>query len=195
MMQISIDFIYETFILELDAMSKGIFFLIILAMKASIAFSLDKSKFERYVEMKKLEDCYHVAGNFYNVKPKTLMAIAFQESSGLPGAVNQSENSIGLMQIHAQHHDLLNTYKIAKNQLFDGCQNIIVGAWILSHCEIIFTDYMQQIGCYNAGTRKNNKQNIRRLDYAKKIINHINDFNHYDSLLNNASWQGARKKE
>lgn len=152
---------------------------------------------ETYKNVVRFKDCSMEAGNFYNIDPLVLLAIAHQESSGNPSAINHHEMSLGLMQIHPQHHDLLNTYGIEKEHLMLPCQSLAVGAWVLSHCIKIFGNTWDAVGCYNAGTRRNNLQAQRRRAYAEKIFAHYNGIRNlltHDGLRHNARLlSGANK--
>ncbi|KEN10836.1 transglycosylase SLT domain protein [Escherichia coli 7-233-03_S3_C3] len=64
----------------------------------------------------------------------------------------------GLMQVDSQHFNELARYGIKPEHLTtDPCMNIYTGAYYLA------------VGAYNAGFRKTERQNQRRLAYASEV--------------------------
>jgi len=116
-------------------------------------------------------NCYLDAGTSYDIDPLLLYSIAEVESNHDPDAVNNSNGlAIGLMQIHDWWFPLLQTYHISTSDLFDPCQNLMVGAWILKQQISIFGNTWNSVGAYYAGTGKSDKIQRLRSNYAAKVF-------------------------
>lgn len=109
--------------------------------------------------------CYQEAGQRYGIDPTLLRAIAKVESSENPRAVNQNKGSTdyGLMQINSSWLPKLKTFGIEKEDLWNPCVSVNVGAWILAHNVQEHGRTWKAIGAYNA--RSHGKQLI----YANKV--------------------------
>jgi len=116
-------------------------------------------------------NCWVEAGKRYDIDPWLLFSIAQTESSLNPSAINQNANSIdvGLMQINSFWFPPLKEMGINKNDLFEPCLNIHVGAWILAQSIQSFGNTWEAVGAYNAGTGKNEKANKQRKVYAERV--------------------------
>ncbi|QIU92625.1 type III secretion system invasion protein IagB (plasmid) [Yokenella regensburgei] len=115
-------------------------------------------------------DCWEYAGNMFNVSPRLLLAIAQQESSLNPDAINRNVDGtldIGLMQINSYHLPRLQTLGIDKEKLLDPCISVIVGASILADMIVRYGYSWEAVGAYNAGTSP--KLHSRRMRYARKV--------------------------
>lgn len=119
--------------------------------------------------------CFESAGEYYDVNPKILKAIAIVESDLNPIAVNKNENSLGLMQIHPQWFLRLAKFNISPEQLLsDPCVNVNVGAWILASNFSTHGKNWNSIGAYNAGfSKKKHVENNRHI-YIKKVRKALN---------------------
>jgi soluble lytic murein transglycosylase-like protein len=113
-----------------------------------------------------LSSCFRRASIRYDISQRLLEAIAHVESSGNPMAVNQNSNGsedIGLMQINSFWLPKLEEYGITRQDLFDPCVNIEVGAWILADNIHRHGYSWEAVGAYNAASQD------KRLKYARKV--------------------------
>lgn len=112
--------------------------------------------------------CFEEAGAMYGVNPTILWSIAKTESSFNSKAIGHNSNSTydyGLMQINSIWAKPLG--KEIWKSLSDPCQNVKVGAWILSKCIKQYGYNWQAIGCYHSRTPS------KRDNYAKKIYKNL----------------------
>ncbi len=119
-------------------------------------------------------NCWVDAGQRYGVSPHLLYGIARVESGLNPNARERlsGSESVGLMQINSVWYGQLRQYGIRREDLWEPCTNIHVGAWVLAHCIGKYGNTWTAIGCYNAGDI--NRNNARRkidlyIAYAKKV--------------------------
>ena len=61
--------------------------------------------------------------------------------------------SVGLMQINKAWLKEIYKYGYSLESLFDWCNNVIIGAWILSQCISEFGNSWKAIDCYNKGKK------------------------------------------
>ena len=114
--------------------------------------------------------CFERAGEYYNINPQLLQAIATVESGLNPRAINPDEQSLGLMQIHPQWFSRLTQFKISPATLLaDPCTNVNVGAWILAGNFSTHGKNWNSIGAYNAGFSTRKKVQHNRDIYINKI--------------------------
>lgn len=124
------------------------------------------------------EDCWKIASSQYDVPVRVLKAIAKVESDNKPDAYEQLEDSesIGLMQVNSFWYGQLEGIGIQRNDLWEPCINISVGAWILSQ-EINRYGYnWKAIGAYNAGafTSRNKERKLKLYArYAEKVYREL----------------------
>jgi hypothetical protein len=120
--------------------------------------------------------CWEDAAQRHQVNPHVLVAIAQQESSLNPKAINRNANGtedIGLMQINSIHLPKLAQYGIGREHLFDACTSIYVGAWLLSQQIHRAGNTWEAIGQYHSATpplrQRYSEKIYRRLQqrYAK----------------------------
>ena len=114
-----------------------------------------------------LEQCFNVASTHYQIPVKLLKAIAKTESKFNSLAVNKNSNQsydIGVMQINSSWLRKLNQVGISQADLFDGCKNIQVGAWILASNIKQYGFNRKAIGAYNSPTSANQEK------YASKVL-------------------------
>ncbi len=125
------------------------------------------------------ENCFTEAGKRYNLNPKLLYAIAKIESNFNHKAVNKSNKNgsydIGIMQINSRWLPLLKKFNIMENDLYNPCQNIMVGAWILAQCILKFDYTWKAVDCYNKGFNADGKS--RYVLNVKRILKQILDSN------------------
>jgi len=118
-------------------------------------------------------NCWVDAGTRYQVDPWLLYAIAEQERSLNPLAVNHNNRDksrdVGIMQINSFWFPKLEKYGLSEQSLFDPCTNIHVGAWILSQSIQVFGNNWRAVGAYNAGTGKNETRENLRQKYAERV--------------------------
>lgn len=101
-----------------------------------------------------------------------LRAISWQESRYRVNAIGINPVTgygSGLMQVDSQHFNELARYGIKPEHMTtDPCMNIYTGAYYLA---IAFKNgaSREAVGAYNAGFRKTERQNQRRLAYASDV--------------------------
>lgn len=114
--------------------------------------------------------CWEAVASRYQVSSELLYAIARTESSLDPQAVGCNRNGscdIGLMQINSAWLPTLAAHGIARDDLFDPCTNIEVGAWILAGNIERLGYTWEAVGAYNAATP------ARRLAYIERVRRHL----------------------
>lgn len=117
-----------------------------------------------------LERCFNEASLRYQIPEKLLKAIAHTETKMNPLALNYNKNGsydMGIMQINSYWLPKLNRVGIQKEELFDGCKNIQVGAWILSENIKRYGFGLKAIGAYNATTP------ALQMKYANKVMKNM----------------------
>jgi soluble lytic murein transglycosylase-like protein len=118
-------------------------------------------------------DCFDRAGRDYHIDPDLLRAIAFRESSHRDTALNvksRQEYAVGRMQIHSQNFAHLSDFGITPQHLYtDGCLNIYTGAYYLAIAFKRWGVNWDAVGAYNAGFKKNDKQDMKRRQYAQEV--------------------------
>jgi len=121
--------------------------------------------------------CFAEAAGRYSLPEDLLRAIAKVESSNNPEATNLSHYErtktydIGLMQINSSWLPRLARMGITEKMLREPCQNVLVGAWILSqHLRESGADW-NGVGAYNASCRTLSKPACEeaRNGYAWKV--------------------------
>lgn len=117
-----------------------------------------------------LERCFNLASQTYGIPVDLLKAIAQTESKQNAYAINMNNNKsydIGIMQINSSWLPKLSRIGISQVDLFDGCKNIQVGAWILASNIKQYGFNRKAIGAYNAVSPQ--KQEI----YARKVLSNL----------------------
>ena len=118
--------------------------------------------------------CFEQAAQRYSVPANLLKAIALQESSGRPHAVNRNANGsydLGLMQINSGWLPTLKRHGISEQHLFDPCVSTLVGAWILSGNFARLGYNTQGLGAYNAVSPH------KREIYARQVLKRLDQVN------------------
>ena len=118
--------------------------------------------------------CFEQAAQRYSVPANLLKAIALQESSGRPHAVNRNGNGsydLGLMQINSGWLPTLKRHGISEQHLFDPCVSTLVGAWILSGNFARLGYNTQGLGAYNAVSPH------KREIYARQVLKRLDQVN------------------
>ncbi len=116
--------------------------------------------------------CFDDASKRYNVPREILWSIASVESKFKYNAINKNSNGtydLGMMQVNTIWKNQLLKIGITENMLFDPCQNIYVGTWILA----------QNIKKYGYGWEAIQRYNGRdtQLKYAHKVYKMIVQYN------------------
>ncbi|HGB6110233.1 TPA: transglycosylase SLT domain-containing protein [Salmonella enterica subsp. enterica serovar Thompson] len=118
-------------------------------------------------------DCFDLAGRDYKIDPDLLRAISWKESRYQVNAIGINPVTgygSGLMQVDSQHFNELARYGITPEHLTtDPCMNIYTGAYYLAIAFKKWGVSWEAVGAYNAGFRKSERQNQRRLAYASDI--------------------------
>ena len=119
-----------------------------------------------------LTTCIAFAADQYAVDDEMILSIAYVESGMKIDAINrnadQSED-IGLMQINSWWLSRFKDLGISKEDLFEPCNNIILGTWILRHSFDLYGRTWEAVGAYNAGTAEDEQTAERRRQYAGKV--------------------------
>ncbi|EMV3302136.1 transglycosylase SLT domain-containing protein, partial [Salmonella enterica] len=102
-----------------------------------------------------------------------LRAISWKESRYRVNAIGINPVTgygSGLMQVDSQHFNELARYGIKPEHLTtDPCMNIYTGAYYLAIAFKKWGVSWEAVGAYNAGFRKTERQNQRRLAYASDV--------------------------
>ncbi len=113
-----------------------------------------------------LAECIQSAATFYGVSDLLIYVVAMQESGMDPYALNSNSEDIGIMQINSRWLPTLKQKAgITRNDLFDPCVNIHVGAWVLRGNMNRYGPTWRAVGAYNASARRPDL----RERYARKI--------------------------
>ncbi|ROI38869.1 transglycosylase SLT domain-containing protein [Escherichia coli] len=116
-------------------------------------------------------DCFDLAGRDYKIDPDLLRAISWKESRYRVNAIGINPVTgygSGLMQVDSQHFNELARYGIKPEHLTtDPCMNIYTGAYYLAIAFKKWGVSWEAVGAYNAGFRKTERQNQRRLAFKK----------------------------
>jgi len=116
--------------------------------------------------------CFTQAAEYYDLPEILLRAIVQYESGGNENAVHVNKDGsrdIGLMQINERWLPTLKRQGISEADLWDGCVNLFVGAWILSRNYMRTQDIWQAVGAYNGGFRVSPARDARRTRYIAMI--------------------------
>ena len=100
--------------------------------------------------------CFNEAGEYFDINPELLKAIAYTESRLDPIAVNTSNSNgtvdYGLMQINSAWFEKLKSLGISEDDVInDPCTNVFTGAWILALNFQSHGECWESVGAYNAG--------------------------------------------
>lgn len=121
--------------------------------------------------------CFVKASQYYKVPQEILQAIAYVESNYNPNAYNENSNhtyDIGLMQINSTWLPRLKLLNITEDMLYDPCQSIYVGGWILATNIKVYGLNWNAVQHYNGSDVE--------LKYATKVYDRIEQT--YPELLN-----------
>ena len=112
-------------------------------------------------------DCLELAGMRYGVSPLLLKAVAMQESGMRADAINRNRDGstdIGLMQINSRWLPYLARHGLKRDDLWDPCVNVHVGAWIMASNFSRMGVNWVSLGAYNASSHE------QRAKYASQVI-------------------------
>lgn len=118
------------------------------------------------------QECFTNASQKYGVPEPLLIAVAKVESKFNPKATHYNTNKsfdMGIMQVNSTWLKQLETMGITKDKLYEPCQNIMVGAWILAQKINAYGFTWTAIQRYNGSDPK--------LGYAQKVFNTIKEQN------------------
>ena len=110
--------------------------------------------------------CFDEAAARFKVDARLLRDIALIESGMQPNAVGVNKDGsedIGVMQINSSWLTKLGRYEITRQDLFDPCVNVHVGAWVLAHNIAQYGATWRAVGAYNA------RSEAKREAYVQKV--------------------------
>ena len=116
--------------------------------------------------------CYSDAAKRYQLSEDLLRAVAKVESGGRAEAMNLGHKTrtgtydIGVMQINSSWLKKLKNFDITEEMLKEPCQNILVGAWILSHHLRETGADWNGVGSYNASCRTLSADECKKVRYG-----------------------------
>lgn len=125
-----------------------------------------------------LMTCFESTGIRFGIATELLVAIARVESNLNACAVNHNRDGsedIGIMQINSWWIPKLEQQGITREDLWNACQNIEVGGWILAGNFHLLGQQWAAVGAYNAGTARNSEAENKRIIYAQKVADLISD--------------------
>ncbi|CAM2198485.1 Lytic transglycosylase (plasmid) [Paraburkholderia kururiensis] len=114
-----------------------------------------------------LRACFEHAAQRRHINVKLLLAIGHVESRYRPAEVNTRTGAMGLMQVMPFHLNWLRRYGIDRRDLFDGCTNINVGAFLLSDFIRMYGNTWRAVGAYGAGIAPDKER--ARIEYARLV--------------------------
>ncbi len=110
--------------------------------------------------------CFTSAAWHYGLSEELLRLIAEVESGGDARAVNRNPDGsqdIGIMQINTRWLPVLKAHGIGREDLFDACLNIFVGAWVLAGNIERFGPTWEAVGAYNAASRNKRRRYVHKI--------------------------------
>ncbi|MFQ5469749.1 MAG: lytic transglycosylase domain-containing protein [Gammaproteobacteria bacterium] len=139
------------------------------------------------------ERCWQSAAERYGIHTAILRAIAMTESAMNVRAVNRNTNGsvdVGLMQINSRWFPRLAEMGIEPGDLWDGCTNVQVGAWVLAGYIRRFGYNWRAIGAYNAGPSSAPDSELKRINYAQRVFHNLSVSNPPDGMRIRAGFSG-----
>ena len=139
------------------------------------------------------ESCWQSAAERYGIHTTILRAIAMTESAMNVRAVNRNTNGsvdVGLMQINSRWFPRLAEMGIQSGDLWDGCTNVQVGAWVLAGYIRRFGYNWRAIGAYNAGPSSTPDSELKRINYAQRVFHNLSVSHPPDGLRIRAGLSG-----
>lgn len=142
--------------------------------------------------------CFDQAADYYQVPEILLRAIAYHESGNNPKLVHTNPSGskdIGLMQINEWWLPKLGPLGIGREDLFDGCVNAFVGAWVLAqNIRRADGDVWKAVGAYNAGWRPGAERDRRRSAYIRSIRRIVERLRAQDTAAATAQTETSRER-
>lgn len=120
-----------------------------------------------------LDECFRSASIRYGVEESLLKAIAYVESGMNERARNVNRDGsedIGLMQINSSWLKVLRNYGVTKEDLYDGCVSIHVGAWILANNVYTHGYTWKAVGAYNA---RSERKQLRYIEKVAPVVKYL----------------------
>lgn len=149
------------------------------SLKSVVLVILTSVMFVEIGHTDEINGCFIEAGKYYAISPLLLRVIAEQESGLNELALNENVNGsldVGLMQINSQWFDEIESQGVRKEELWDPCINIFVGAWVLARNIARYGYTWSAVGAYNAGTAETQQAESRRSKYAWQIAKKLNSY-------------------
>lgn len=123
-------------------------------------------------------DCFEHHASRFGLDPALLRAIAWVESGGKPGAINDGHvartgsRDIGLMQINSSWLPRLAASGIQERDLLRPCTSIEIAAWLLHDLVRRYGNTWDAVGAYNASCRTLSERDCvsARARYAWKVF-------------------------
>lgn len=113
------------------------------------------------------DECFRHAAVRRHINVDLLYAIARVESHYDPAATNAKSHAIGMMQILPWHLKWLQKYGISREDLYEACTNINVGAFILADFVRMYGYTWRAVGAYGVGMEKG--KDSARIAYAQLV--------------------------
>lgn len=113
------------------------------------------------------DECFRHAAARRHINVDLLYAIARVESHYDPAATNAKSHAIGMMQILPWHLKWLQKYGISREDLYEACTNINVGAFILADFVRMYGYTWRAVGAYGVGMEKG--KDSARIAYAQLV--------------------------
>lgn len=123
-------------------------------------------------------DCWDKAAQRYNIPVRVLYAVAKTESNLDPKAYEKGVGfeSIGLMQVNSFWFPKLKKFGITREDLWNPCQNLLAGSWILAQEIKRYGLNWVAIGAYNSGAydARTRQAKLRQyVIYANTVYRHL----------------------
>ena len=117
--------------------------------------------------------CFDDAAKKTGMNKDILIAIAIQESNMRYNAVHKNNNGsedIGIMQINTGVWlNFIADAGISRNDLYNPCINIHIGALILKDCIRVFGNTWKAVGAYNVGYKTGKERDFLRYRYMLRV--------------------------
>lgn len=111
--------------------------------------------------------CFAHAAARRHLNVNLLYAIGRVESRFDPAVTNAKTGAIGEMQILPSHLKWLSRYGISRQDLYDACTNINVGAFLLADFIRMYGNTWRAVGAYGAGIAPDKE--AARVGYARLV--------------------------
>lgn len=119
-------------------------------------------------------ECIERASSTYGVPYQDIVALMRNEG-GRPGTAARDSNGttdLGPMQVNTCHLPFLEKYGYRYRTLrYNGCANVMAGAWVFARCLAQTGSLLAAAACYNAG--HGNMQAAWRSGYVQRFAGHL----------------------